>query len=70
MNSKATVVAVNEDANIYVVVDERGQTIGSGSRDVCELLAKMASSPTTATNGRTFPRTSLDRENIRSAIKV
>lgn len=69
MNSKAKVVALSEDANIYLVVDEGGRTIGTGSREVCEVLAKLSSRSNASTSTRTFP-TTMERENIRSAIKV
>jgi hypothetical protein len=68
MNSKATVVALNEDANIYLVVDEGGQPIGTGSREVCEALAQLSMTANTSLNGGA--RTTLERENICSAIKV
>ena len=67
--SASAKTALNEDANIYLVVDEGGRTIGTGSRQVCEVLAKLSSRSNATTSTRTLP-TTLERENIRSAIKV
>lgn len=65
----ATVVALNERTNIYIVIDERGQTIGTGSREVCEVLARL-STQTASRTIQPFVRSTRVDDNIRSAIKL
>jgi hypothetical protein len=66
-----TVVALDEQSHIYVVVDENGRTIGTGTKEVCEVLAEMVIRPPVPA-----PRNALNQvvrpynENIRSAIKI
>ena len=37
MNARPSIIALNEDSNIYMLVDELGRTIGTGTREVCEV---------------------------------
>ena len=71
-NPKATVVALNEPRNIYMVVDERNYSIGTGTKEVCEFLAELISRPPSVY--RVEPRRSFMRDmganNIRSAIQI
>lgn len=68
MNKENLVVALCEDANIYMVLDESGRTIGTGTREVCEMLANLtmrASAP--AKKRGIIP---VSKDNIRSAITI
>jgi hypothetical protein len=66
-----TVFALDEESQIYAVVDEKGQTIGTGTKEVCELLAEMVMrSPVPALPNRAKPVVCPYRENIRSAVKI
>jgi hypothetical protein len=70
MNS-VSIVALSEDINIYMVVDETGRTIGTGTKEVCEVLAHLTMRPAACNSldsVRMVPRA--PRENIRSAIKI
>ena len=70
MNSRPSIIELNEESNIYMVVDERGKTIGTGTKEVCEFLANLTMKPDARYSldpRRTIPVPS--RENIRSAIK-
>jgi hypothetical protein len=71
MNSGPSIVALSENANIYMVVDERGRTIGTGTKEVCEVLAALTMKPAirhSLDSRRSIPPPS--RDNIRSAIKI
>jgi hypothetical protein len=70
MDAKASVVPLNEDADIYMVIDESGKTLGTGTKEVCEVLASLMAGPKppAAEDFRTALRNS--RQNIRSAIKI
>ncbi len=68
---KPTIVVLNEKANIYVVLDERGGPIGTGTKEVCEVLLQMAITPAAQPVTRiALPRMTTARDNIRSAIKI
>jgi hypothetical protein len=71
VNSSPSIVALSEDSNIYMVVDERGRTIGTGTKEVCEVLATLTAKPSlqrSLDSRRSVPQPS--RDNIRSAIKI
>ena len=69
MNQTPAVIALDERANIYKVLDEFGRTIGTGTREVCEFLAQLIMKPAmTANEG--FPQRAQSRNNLRSAIKL
>jgi hypothetical protein len=68
---KPTIIALHERANIYVVLDERGGPIGSGTKEVCEVLLQMTLIPAAQPVTRIpLPRVMPVRDNIRSAIKI
>jgi hypothetical protein len=68
MNKGASVIVLNESADIYMVVDERGRTIGTGTREVCEILARITMKPTVPSN-RSVQISPPAHDNVRSAIK-
>ena len=71
MSSEARVFALNVDANIYMVVDEKGNSLGTGTREVCEVLAQIASVKEVLPETRYYqPRTHRSIGNIRSAIII
>ena len=71
MSPKVSVVVLNEEANIYMVVDERGQTMGTGTKEVCEVLVNLTMGSNKPPSREAF-RTAMHnpRENLRSAIKI
>jgi len=42
MKGKAQIRPLRADANIYVVLDANGKCIGTGTKEVCEVLARLA----------------------------
>lgn len=40
-----TIVPLDEEQDIYVVLDERGATLGTGTREVCEALVELTEIP-------------------------
>jgi hypothetical protein len=42
MKGKAQIRPLRADANIYVVLDANGKSIGTGTKEVCEVLARLA----------------------------
>jgi hypothetical protein len=71
MNSKTSVVVLSEKANLYMVVDELGRTMGTGTKEVCEVLANLTIEPTKPPSRETVQTVLHNpRDNIRSAIKI
>jgi hypothetical protein len=54
--------------NIYVLQDEKGNTIGTGKREVCEVLLHLISSAPSPPSIET--RISVPRSNVRAAITI
>jgi hypothetical protein len=70
MKPKTFVVALNESANIYMVVDEYRRQLGTGTKEVCEILAGISMKPNRASATLNTPSVSSSHENIHSAIKI
>ena len=54
------------DGRIYALQDEKGNTIGTGTREVCEVLLYIITKPAMQNSSRVSPQ----RPNVRSAIAV
>lgn len=66
---RAKVVALNEKRDIFMVLDHRNFSIGTGTREVCEFLAELisrAAAPGMAESGPVSQSTS----QIRSALRI
>lgn len=67
--SKTHVRQLDSEGEIYAAVDERGSIIGTGTKEVCEFLMRLA-------NQELRPARSVSslargpRANIRSAIEI
>lgn len=70
MNRIARIIALSTDADIYAVVDEKGNSMGTGSREVCEFLAQMASGEKMADLTLRQPSVAISSNNIGSAITI
>jgi len=58
---------LDADGRIYALQDEKGNTIGTGTREVCEVLLYIITKPATQSlSSRSNPQ----RPNVRSAIAV
>ncbi len=71
MSSSPEIVALNVEANIYMLVDGKGHSLGTGTREVCEVLAQIATVkdvPCDASSSQ--PRARSSNGNIRSAIAI
>lgn len=69
--TRVTIVALSEQRDIYVVIDERNQPLGTGTKEVCEFLVELIMRPYTA---QQFERPRLAARamaaNVRSAIRI
>ena len=71
MINEARVLALSVKANIYVVVDEKGNSLGTGTREVCEVLARIATTKEVTPGVKPYHfRARPSFGNIRSAITI
>jgi len=67
MNAEPKIFPLDENGVIYALQDEKGNTIGTGTREVCEVLLYIITKPAMqSVSGRNNPQ----RPNVRSAIAV
>jgi len=70
MYAEPTIRPLNIAGNIYALQDEKGNTIGTGTREVCEVLLYIITKPispsVSAHKNAAVPR----RTNMRAAIKI
>jgi len=67
MLAEPKIYPLDDNGLIYALQDEKGNTIGTGTREVCEVLLYIITKPALqSVAGRTNPQ----RPNVRSAIAV
>ncbi len=68
MYAEPMIFPLDVNGRIYALQDEKGNTIGTGTREVCEVLLYMITKPASAISERvTVPQ---QRSNIRAAIGI
>jgi len=69
MYAKPIILPLDVNGTIYALQDEKGHTIGTGSREVCEMLLYIinkADASGAAQRSGTLPQ----RPNVRAAIAI
>jgi hypothetical protein len=67
MLAQPKIYPLDDNGQIYALQDEKGNTIGTGTREVCEVLLYIITKPASqSVSGRINPQ----RPNVRSAIAV
>jgi hypothetical protein len=69
MDTKPIILPLDIKGTIYALQDEKGNTIGTGTREVCEVLLHMitkALSPVSVRSGMPVAQ----RTNVRAAIAI
>jgi hypothetical protein len=64
------ILPLDSEGTIYALQDEKGNTIGTGTRAVCEILLYMITKPTTRAVSDRFTSPAHTRSNVRSAIGI
>ena len=64
------IVPLDPDGTLYAIRDEKGKTLGSGTRDVCELLIQIINNPSLASPPSTNNPKPVPHLNIRAAIVI
>jgi hypothetical protein len=70
MYTKPTILPLNVDETICAMQDHNGTIIGTGTREVCEVLVHIINDQTNASAIREGARGTIARKNIRSAIVI
>jgi hypothetical protein len=71
MYSKPMILPLDLEGKIYSLQDEKGNTIGTGTREVCEVLMYMITRPPARANSSISNRASVARRpNVRAAIAI
>ena len=67
MYTRPMILPLDSTGRIYVLEDEKGQVVGTGSREVCETLLYIIGAGITPTTDQNQPRV---RSNVRAAITI
>jgi hypothetical protein len=71
MYSKPMIIPLDVEGKIYSLQDENGATIGTGTREVCEVLMYIITKPALRTNPPETARADVARRpNVRAAIAI
>ncbi|PWT91910.1 MAG: hypothetical protein C5B55_07305 [Blastocatellia bacterium] len=70
MTSELMIVPLSLQHNIYALRDERGNTLGTGTREVCEVLLYIVTRVKQQESLRTREVRLPARENVRAAIPI
>ncbi len=70
MYTKPMILPLDIDGKIYALQDERGNTIGTGTREVCEVLLYIITKPASRSVSGSSVRLVPPRPNVRAAIAI
>ena len=69
MYGEPMIFPLDANGQIYALQDEKGNTIGTGTREVCEVLLYIITKPASQSiSGKNGPTT--QRPNVRAAIPI
>lgn len=69
MYTKPMILPLDIDGKIYALQDEKGNTIGTGTREVCEVLLYIITKPASRSVSGSAIRM-VPRPNVRAAIAI
>ena len=70
MYTEPIILRFNGNSEIYAMRDEKGRIIGTGTREVCEVLVEIINRQARAPEFREVPREKIPRSNVRAAIVI
>ncbi|HZI47219.1 MAG TPA: hypothetical protein VFD75_05450 [Pyrinomonadaceae bacterium] len=68
MYAEPMILPLDPNGRIYALQDEKGNTIGTGTREVCEVLLYIITKP--ASQSISGKISSAQRPNVRAAIAI
>lgn len=70
MYPRPTIVSLDADDEIYALYDEKGVVIGTGTREVCEVVINILNRQALPPVSKETSRLEFPRTNIRAAIVI
>jgi hypothetical protein len=70
MYAKPMIFPLDSDGQIYALQDEKGNTIGTGTREVCEVLLYIITKPASQSISGRVNLPATHRGNVRAAIAI
>jgi hypothetical protein len=70
MQGEPIISPLDVDGNIYALQDEKGNIIGTGTREVCEIFLYIIGKPASASISARINAPAQHRANVRSAIAI
>ncbi len=70
MWTKPIILPLDSQGKIYVLQDEKGNTIGTGTRQVCEVLLYIITKPLTPSVSGSAEMLVSQKRNVRAAITI
>jgi hypothetical protein len=70
MHGEKVIIPLDADGTIYAIQDEKGSTIGTGTREVCEILLYIIGKPASASISGRINAPIEHRPNVRAAISI
>jgi hypothetical protein len=68
--STPTILPLDSNGQIYALQDEKGNTIGTGTREVCEVLLYIITKPASPSISGKINGPGPQRPNVRAAIGI
>jgi hypothetical protein len=70
MYTKPMILPLDVEGKIYSLQDDQGNTIGTGTREVCEVLMYIITKPSRALSSISTRTNVARRPNVRAAIAI
>jgi hypothetical protein len=70
MYAKPMILPLDGNGQIYALQDEKGNTIGTGTREVCEVLLYIITKPASPSISGKINVHGSQRPNVRAAITI
>jgi hypothetical protein len=70
MYGEKIILPLDADGKIYAIQDEKGTVIGTGTREVCEILLYIIGKPASASISGRINAPVEHRSNVRAAIAI
>lgn len=70
MQGEPMISPLDVDGKLYALQDEKGNTIGTGTREVCEILLYIMAKPASASVSGRINAPVQHRANVRAAIAI
>jgi hypothetical protein len=70
MYAKPMILPLDGNGQIYALQDEKGNTIGTGTREVCEVLLYIITKPASPSISGKINVPHSQRPNVRAAITI